>query len=244
MVITSVLNDKVKYLTKLNKKKYRDIEGKFLVEGEHLVREADKCGKLLELIVLDGTDVNIDCNITYVSESVMRKISMLESIPNMIGVCKIDDNNKLIGNRYLLLDGIQDPGNLGTIIRSSVAFGVDTIVLSPDTVDLYNSKVVRATQGLLFHINVIINDLEIVIKELRNNNIRIYGTNVNNGIDAYTIENTSTYALVMGNEGNGVSDKISNMCDSNLYINTSSKVESLNVGVACSILLYELGRSK
>ena len=123
---------------------FSSINKLFLVMGEHLVREAIKVNNLVDIIVLENYEIDFDVNIeiTYVTESIMKKISKMPSIPKVIGVCKIIDNNELTGNRILLLDNIQDPGNLGTIIRSSVAFNIDTIVLSNDTVDLYNDKVI------------------------------------------------------------------------------------------------------
>ena len=145
-------------------------------------------------------------------------------------------------NKVILLEGIKDLGNLGTIIRSSVAFGVDTIILSEDTVDLYNPKVIRATEGMFCHINIISMDLEEAISKIKSMGIKVYGTNVVDGVDVCTITDKKSYALIVGNEGNGVKEKIQEMSDMNLYIPMKDKCESLNVGVACSILLYELGK--
>jgi len=243
MIITSLDNDNVKKWKKLCKKKYRDEFGIYLVEGEHLVEEAYKSGVLDKVIVLDGEDYSYD-NIIYVSYEVMKAISSLDTPNRIMGVCKKKDSSELIGKRYLLLDGVQDPGNLGTIVRSAVAFNIDTIVLSDDTVDLYNPKVLRSTQGMIFHTNIIECDLVSVIDELHGMNITVYGTDVNNGIDARELSDSDkvSFALVMGNEGNGVRKEIKELCDKNLYINMNENVESLNVGVATSILLYELGR--
>ena len=143
-----------------------------------------------------------------------------------------------------MLDEIQDPGNLGTIIRSAVAFNVDTIVLSPNTVDLYNSKVIRATQGMMFHANIVIAELGDVIKELKEKEIPVYGTRVDFGEDIRHLKDKDRkkYCLIMGNEGNGVREEILDMCDEFFYIDMNEKVESLNVGVATSIFLYELNR--
>ncbi len=140
----------------------------------------------------------------------------------------------------LLLDDIQDPGNLGTIIRSSKAFNIDTIIISPNTVDIYNSKVLRSTQGMIFHINIMVRDLESFISELKEDNYKIYGTKVDGGINVKDIDIPCKYALVIGNEGNGMSVNISNLCDENLYIKMNTEVESLNAAVATSILLYEM----
>ena len=241
MIITSLDNKKIKELGKLKQKKYRDLTSTYLVEGEHLIQEAEKANVLEEVLILEGYDINTSKSKTYVTREVMSKLTDLDTPCSMIGVCKKSTNNKIIGNKILLLDDIQDPGNLGTIIRSSVAFNVDTIILSKNTVDLYNSKVIRSTQGMLFHINIISMDLEKAIEEIHKNNIQVYATDVVDGIDVRTLTDKSKYALVMGNEGNGVSNTIKELCDKNLYIKMNDKAESLNVGVATSILLYELG---
>lgn len=243
MIITSLDNDNVKKWKKLCKKKYRDEFGIYLVEGEHLVEEAYKSGVLDKVIVLDGEDYSYD-NIVYVSYEVMKAISSLDTPNKIMGVCKKKENIEIVGRRFLLLDGIQDPGNLGTIVRSAVAFNIDTIILSDDTVDLYNPKVLRSTQGMIFHTNIFSYDIVAFINILKSMGITVYGTDVNNGIDARELSSLdkTSFALVMGNEGNGVRKEVKELCDKNLYINMNENVESLNVGVATSILLYELGR--
>lgn len=243
MIITSLDNKKIKELAKLKQKKHRDLTNRFLVEGEHLIQEAAKSNLLEEIILIEDYDTDISMNKTYVSKEVMKKLTDLDTPCSMIGVCKKNNNDKIIGNKILLLDDIQDPGNLGTIIRSSVAFNVETIVLSKNTVDLYNPKVIRSTQGMLFHINIITMDLIEAIEKIHNKNILVYATDVVDGTDVRTLtkEEKNRYALVMGNEGNGVSDKVKHLCDKNLYIKMNEKTESLNVGIATSILLYELG---
>ena len=241
MVISSVDNDKVKKYSKLSKKKYRDEYNLFLVEGEHLVEEAEKRGIVKDLFLVEDEFVDRD-DTYFVTKEVMKKMSTLESPSNVLAVCEKNNSTEIIGNKILLLDEVQDPGNLGTIIRSSVAFGVSTIILSPDTVDLYNPKVIRASEGMFCHINIITMDLEEAIRIIKDRNITIYGTNVVNGEDVKNINNKDSYALVMGNEGNGVKKHIQEMCDKNLYIPMNEDCESLNVGVACSILLYEMRR--
>jgi TrmH family RNA methyltransferase len=244
MVITSLDNEKVKSLVKLQKKKYRDLTNTYIVEGMHLVLEAFKAGVALELIVLEDEIIPLDLPYTYVSYEVLKKISTMDSPSTIMAVCKKNNNNEIIGNKVLLLDEIQNPGNLGTIIRSAVAFNIDTIILSENTVDLYNPKVLRATQGMYCHINIISLDAINAINTMKENNYVIYGTNVEYGIDVRALKENDKkkFCLIMGNEGNGVRLNIQKMCDRNLYINMNSQVESLNVGVACSILLYELGR--
>ena len=242
MVITSLENNKIKELVKLQNKKYRDLTNTFIVETPHLVQEAYKSNIVKEVFLLEGESINLDVPITYVSQEVMKKITTMDTPSNIIALCEKINSNEIIGNKILLLDNIQDPGNLGTIIRSSVAFNIDTIVLSLDTVDLYNPKVLRSTQGMFSHINIVTMDLKEAISELKKRNIVIYSTNVVAGEDVRDISNKENYALVMGHEGNGVREDIQDLCDKNLYIKMNSNAESLNVAVACSILLYELGR--
>lgn len=240
MVITSLDNKKIKEVVKLRQKKYRNIENKFIIETLNIIKEAYNMGYLLELYVLEGTTLkdNFDVPINYVSKNVFNKISSLEN-SYILGVCK-KKVSVLEGKRYVLLDNVQDPGNLGTIIRSCVGFNVDTLVLGDTCVDLYNDKALRASEGNIFKLNIVRTSLKDVIKILKEKNITIYGTDVNDGENIDKIENNSSFALVMGNEGNGVSNDIKALVDKNLYIKTSKNLESLNVGVATGIILYEL----
>ena len=243
MVITSLDNERIKNYIKLKDKKYRDESGLFIVEGEHLVLEAYRAGILKEIILEEDTVVSIDIPKVYVTKEIIKKISTVLSPQSMYGVCYKVSEQK-IGDKVLILDGIQDPGNLGTIIRSAKAFDVDTIVLSPTTVDLYNPKVVRSTQGMMFHINIINRDLESVIKELKEQEIPIYGTKVEYGEDvrSFPTKDKKAYGLVMGNEGAGVSPEVLELCDKFIYIDMNEKVERLNVSIATSIILHELNR--
>ena len=241
MLYSSIKNDKIKDLKKLNSKKYRDLNGLFLVDGEHLVLEAFKCGYLEELILLENTDFSLDVKTTYVTLDVMKYISELETPNGIMGVCR-KKNDVLVGDRIVILDDVQDPGNLGTIIRSCVAFNVDTLVLY-EGCDLYNSKVIRSTQGMIFKLNiVIVSDLESFLLDLRKNNYRIYSTSVIGGNSLKSIEKCSKFAIIMGNEGNGVRKVFSDLSDDYIYIDMNPSCESLNVGVATSIILYELDK--
>ena len=240
MVITSVNNEYIKKLCKLKEKKYRDIENKFLVEGYHLVMEAYNAKLLDSVVLLEGEKVPIyDIDITYVSNEVMKKLSDVVSGSHIIGIVRKKED-KMVGDRILILDDIQDPGNLGTMIRSAKAFGFDTIILSKNSVDLYNPKVVRSTQGMLFYVNILVRDLGCFINNLKEDNYVIYGSDVRDGINVREEDIPSKLAIVIGNEGNGISDEVSKLCDKNLYIKMSDEVESLNAGVAASILMYEV----
>ena len=240
MIYTSTDNLKIKSIKKLYTKKYREEANLFIVEGEHLVEEANKNNMLEEVLILDGYDYEYQ-NKNYVSLNVMKYISELDCAPSIIGVCK-KLNERELGNRILVLDDIQDPGNLGTIIRSGVAFNVDTIVLSKNCVDMYNSKVIRATQGMIFSINIIERDLDLFIPELKSNGYKLYGTKVDNGKNIKEVEKNVKTCIIMGNEGKGVRKSILDMCDEYIYIGMNASCESLNVAVATSIILYELDK--
>lgn len=238
MVITSVNNSKIKEIKKLKNSKYSKEQKLFLIEGEHLVKEAFKLNLLKLTISLDDVSYNVPNLI--VNKSVLESLSSINSTPNIIGVCKYIDENKPLGGRILILDNIQDPGNLGTIIRSSVAFNFTSVVLSLDTVSKYNNKVIRSTQGMLFNTNVISCDIKSLIKKLKDENYVIYATDVVGGVNVKDIKKPSKFAIVMGNEGSGVSSDIKNLADCNLYIKMNKDCESLNVAVASSILMYEM----
>lgn len=230
MEIKNISKNKLKYLVKLKQNKYRDIEKKFIIEGAHLINEAKEAKVLVDVYSLENLD-----------NKEKKMLTSLKSPTELIGVCDTFDNS-LKGNKYLLLDSIQDPGNLGTIIRSALAFNIDTVVLGDGTCNLYNEKVLRATQGAIFHLNIVNMNLEKCINLLKKQNITIYGTNVNDGIDLKAIPKNGKYALCMGNEGNGLDLNIQKFCDKNIYIKTNNLSESLNVAMATSIILYELDK--
>ena len=236
---SSIQNEKIKSIKKLREKKYRDIEGLFIVEGKNLVMEAYKNNLLKTLIVLDNSSFNLSIETIRVSENVMKYLSELNTPNEIMGICYKKKEENISGN-ILILDNIQDPGNLGTIIRSAVAFSISTIIVSPDTVSIYNSKVLRSTQGLLFDVNIIVRDISSAIDDLKQNGYKIYGTKVDNGKNLKDIDSTNKYAVIMGNEGSGVNKDILDKCDEYIYIPMNEKCESLNVGVATSIIIYEM----
>ena len=241
MLITSLENEKIKEIIKLNQSKYRKKFGKYLVEGEHLVLEALKSGNLETLILEKDTLFPVEREALYVTSDILSKISSLETPPKVMGVCTIPEKEEY-GSRILLLDEIQDPGNLGTLIRSAKAFDIDTIVLGTGCASLYNSKTLRAAQGMHFHLSVVNRDLDSVIPMLKEKGIVVYATNVKYGMDARTLKkkDKENFALILGNEGAGVKDKFFDMADQYIYIDMNKDVESLNVAIAGSILMYEL----
>ena len=235
-MITSASNNTIKALIKLKQKKYRDETGYYLVEGEHLVEEAMKA-KQVECLI-STKDITSDLPIIVVSNEVMSKLSFTKSPQSIMAKCKIKKEKKLIdGKRYLILDDLQDPRNIGTLIRTSLAFSIDQVILSNNCVDLYNDKLLRSMQGANFHISCIYDDLKTVISTLKKNNVKIIGSALENGQDIKQIKISEKMAFIVGNEGNGMNKDILQECDYVGYIPINT-IESLNVAIAGSIMMY------
>lgn len=239
MLITSKDNNRIKEIRKLLTKKYSLEKGLFVIEGENLTEEAIKNHMLKELYVLEGSTCNYDFNYDYVTEEVMKSISDLKSTPRLLGISKIYNTNH-IGNKIVILDNIQDPGNAGTIIRSSVAFGADTVIFSKDSVSPYNEKVLRSTGGMIYNTNIVIGDLKEIINKIKEKHIKVVGTSLKKSKSLEELEKTEEFAIIFGNEGNGVREEILSMCDEIIRIDMNPTCESLNVGVSASIVLYHL----
>lgn len=236
-MIDSVNNEKIKYFKRLRDKKYILDEKKYIVESEHLVEEAYKSGLLLEVIT-SKSDTNYDVKTTLVSEKVLKSISLLPSVPNIMGVVKYKEDNKIIGKKIVLLDNVQDPGNVGTIIRSALAFNVDTVILSNDSVNLFNDKMIRSSEGTIFKINVIKMDLRSAIEKIHSLGIKVYYADMNGTIDLDNAK-INDYALVLGSEGKGISDYIKELSDESINIPMNNLCESLNVSVTGGIIMYK-----
>ncbi len=237
MLITSTSNNKIKHIRKLLDKKNSRKEELFVIEGENLVEEAIKNNLLVELFLLEGTSNKFNYQCDYITLDVMKSISSLPSSSRVIGISKYIKKD-LLGDKVVLLDGIQDPGNAGTIIRNAVAFGVDTVVFSKGCVSPYNSKVLRSTGGMIYNINIIIDDIKSIIKSLKSKKIPVYATSLESSINLESVNKSDSYAVVFGNEGSGVSKEILDICDCLVKIDMNEKCESLNVGVSNGIFLY------
>ena len=235
--INSTTNFRVLQWIKLKDKDNRKEKKMFLVEGYHTVEEAYKTGYLKEVITTDDK-CEFDVPTYKVRDDVMKKISSLATPHKVIGVCEIKEN-KGYGNSILIVDKINHPGNLGTIIRSAVAFNVDTIVIN-ESVDVYNQKVIQATQGMIFHINIIKTRLNDFMVELKDKGYQIIGTDVREGIKLDDFKSKDKHAVLVGNEGDGLGDDLLSKCDVKINIEMNSKCESLNVGVATGIILHHL----
>ncbi|XJZ26427.1 TrmH family RNA methyltransferase [Bacillota bacterium Lsc_1132] len=246
--IQSVKNPQVKQWKKLLTKKERDKTGAFLVEGFHLVEEALKQqDSVLELIVSEKVELppRLDyrsASITLVTEEISNQLSDTEAPQGIYAVCRQFDSESSLqeAGSFLLIDAVQDPGNLGTMIRTADAAGIDAVIVGNGSVDLFNPKVLRSAQGSHFHLPIIRGDLTEWINKLKEKNIPAYGTALENAMVYTETKPGNQFALIVGNEGNGVSKEILTQTDANLYIPIYGKSESLNVAVATGILLYYL----
>lgn len=235
MMITSVTNEFVKEIQKLHQKKYRDETGTFFVEGRHMVMEAIASGFCTEIITTDP-DFNEFSKVTLVSDAVMKKISDVDTPPGIMAICKMRPVN--VGNtKMLLLDGIADPGNMGTLLRTALAFGFTNVIVD-DCVDVTNPKVLRSTQGAIFHLNILNAPLTDFIKE--HPDYSFFGTDLHGGIPLSSLRSIpQKLGLILGNEANGIRPEVLSLTTKNLFIEIS-QIESLNVAVAGGILMHIL----
>lgn len=229
--ITSADNKTYKELLKLKKGDAK--EGIFLVEGVDLVDEAIRANSLISLIVpVDSTYIVEGDILTYrLKESLYRELSSYKSLPVCIGICKKEYSTSL-GERIIYLDNVQDPGNCGTIIRTALSFQYSSVVLSNDTVSLYNSKTIQASKGALFHIPVARMDLN----ELKNRGYNIYLTTLDGEDERNLKELKIPFVLVFGNEGKGIKKEYQNL-GKKIKIEMDG-IDSLNVAVASGIFMY------
>ncbi len=239
--IDSPANARVKKWASLSQKKHRDSLGMFLVEGEHLCQEARQAG-CLELAIMDQEGLFDFGNTVLVNEAIMRKLSSNVSQAHLIGLCRKPEARPRKQERVLLLDDVQDPGNLGTMIRTAVSFGFDGVYCSPGCADVYNEKTIRSTQGALFHIPVLRQDLETIIEDLHAQGVLVVGTCLHGAIGMSQLQEQEKMAFVLGNEGNGVNERILGLCDKRAKIEMQG-FESLNVAVAAGIFMYRFRAS-
>jgi len=246
--IDSIQNTSVKAWKKLHTKKGRDKAKQFIVEGFHLVEEAIKHdAPILHLLICEEIDMPSNFStgsfeITYISKEVSKELSETETTQGIYAIIEFSfvrvDFEK--ASKILLIDEVQDPGNVGTMIRTADAAGYDAVVLGTGTSDLYNSKTIRSTQGSLFHLPIVRGDLGETIVNLKEKGMKVYGTSLQNAKPFNEVSVSSRFAIIVGNEGKGVNSKLLSETDENLYIPIYGKAESLNVGIAAGILMYSL----
>ncbi len=259
MLITSKDNETVKHIKKLKEKKYREEYGEFIVEGIKMIEEAiNENAEIKSIIICDDCKTTgcipnelmyeiakYDC--IYVSEKVFGYIT---DVINPQGIMAIIKKPEIAENainfeedNFLILDSIQDPGNMGTILRTADSLNFKQIIVSKETADIYNPKVVRSTMGAIFRIKVIVSDnLVKTIKELKKHKIKVYATDLRTDKSIYDVDYKKS-AIIIGNEANGVSEEVLNESNLRIKIPMNGKTESLNAAVATSVILYEAYRS-
>ena len=255
-MITSVSNEKIKYIKKIIKSAtFRNEEKKCAVEGIKIISEIDP-KLILELVISESfynvlekdrelfSNINTT-KITIVRDDIFKKISDTKTPQGVIAIKKCSDNsfdNIFKSDQIILaLDTIQDPGNMGTIIRTFNALIKGSIIVSNTSVDIYNPKVIRASAGAVFRDNIYIsNDLKKDLLLLKSNNYKIYSTVVYDSVNVADVKYDKKTCIVIGNEGKGVDSRILDICDKNINIKINENVESLNASVAAAIIMYEI----
>ncbi|MDY4016587.1 MAG: RNA methyltransferase [Bacilli bacterium] len=248
--ITSTSNETIKYFISLNDKKTRMNAKRFIVEGYHLVNEASKTNLLEAIISTDEKELKKINNVKryLVNDAIINKIATTKNPQNILGIVKMLDHSitnlvpiiKENKTKLIMLDDVNDPGNLGTIIRTAAGLGYDGIIMSPNTVDLYNEKVIRSTQGVMFKIPIIKANLQEVIKLLKKEKVFCIGTALTNAKDVKHITKKDKFAICLGNEAKGISKEVLDNMDENVKIAMNNDVESLNVSIAAGIIMYEM----
>lgn len=239
-VISSKDNTRIKNYRKLHTAKGRKKTNQFLIEGVHLVEEAVNYKQPVDTIIIEdgfNHDLNLDKFKTlYVSGDVMKSLSTLDTPPGIAAVVDQQKQGKVDFKRVLLLEDIQDPGNLGTLIRTADAFGFKTVLITPKSADPYNPKVLRSAQGSHFHLDILQREAAEAVESFKG--IKI-GTSLN---DAVYIDDFNKpegdIMLVLGNEGQGLTEETLQLMDINAKINMPGSSESLNVAIAGAIMMH------
>lgn len=246
--IESTSNALVKHWKKLvHTRKERDKSKEFLVEGFHLVEEALKTKEVV-LTIMKREDVEFPAHwdvenivVNEITQAVAKEISETEQSQGVYAHCRQTEYEETAYSnwtKYLFVDAVQDPGNLGTMIRTADAAGIDAVIIGRGAADPYSPKTVRSAQGSNFHIPLIRGDLNEWIQQVKGNNIQVIGTSLEESVDYKEAGNTDRFALILGNEGSGVQPELLKQTDVNVRIPIYGKAESLNVAVAAGILMY------
>ncbi|WP_099974978.1 TrmH family RNA methyltransferase [Lactobacillus terrae] len=247
--IESKKNDEIKNVIKLSATKNIKKTGTYVVEGFHLVREADLNNE--EFVSLYVTTPNVEDRLvkkyheiaTEISTEVATAISETKNNQGIFAVIKINQPEEIssLSGQWVFLDNVQDPGNVGTIVRTADAAGFAGVISSPNSADFFQSKVQRAMQGSQFHLPIYKMNLDEAIDLAKDSGLHVYGSEVNSEAVPYNeIQKNDNFALIMGNEANGMSQDLLDQTDDNVYIPILGKAESLNVAIAAGILMYGL----
>ena len=246
MCAVKLSNNRIKEIIKLHQKKYRDESGLFLAEGEKTLEEILNSDiNIKEIIALEGfNSEKINYPYIFVDENIMKKITTTSTLCNVLVVAEkksIDISQIKTKKKIALFDSISDPGNLGTIIRSAAAFGIEGIILYGNCVDLYSPKVIRSCAGNFLKIPVVfiknIEELNKNFKDYTKISTAIYEKNNISIKEAARIEK---YIVMFGSEASGLQEELVKIADKNIRLQMENNVESLNLSVSASIIFYEL----
>ena len=238
--ITSVNNPLIKELSLLKNKKERINKKQFIVEGYHLVEEAYKNNCLKQIFTVNEEINYSGIEKVKTTEAVIKKLSSTIEPQGIVGIVEMPKFEKKNYTKYLVLDDVADPGNLGTIIRSSLALGIDALIVSPDTVDEYNDKVLRSTQGAIFKLPIYREDLKKAINNLKEQKIPVLVTSLKGATDVASLSRMESFAIVLGNEARGVKEELVSLADKVIKITMHNNVESLNVAMSAGMIAYYL----
>ncbi|MGX7204185.1 TrmH family RNA methyltransferase [Enterococcus pingfangensis] len=248
--IQSSKNTLIKETKKLQQKKYRQQTQNYLLEGFHLIQEAQTAGVVLKEVFVSQRGLNewsawIEENLAeyyLVSDEVLKSLASQPAPQGMIAVAEMPQKEELdFSGAWLLLDNVQDPGNVGTMIRTADAAGFSGVILGQGSADLYNPKTLRSTQGSLYHLKISNQDLTEIIPQFQQAGSPVFGTALDKEAKDYlTATKMENFALVMGNEGQGMSPELLALTDQNLYITIKGQAESLNVAIAAGVLMFHL----
>ncbi|MBL4734651.1 MAG: RNA methyltransferase [Flavobacteriales bacterium] len=239
-----ITKNELKLIRSLKDKKNREKEGLFIVEGEKILNEMLRGGlDVVRIFSLASLDLEIEAPVVEISEKELKQASALISPHDLIALVKIPAkpaNGPDLKGFIVALDDIQDPGNMGTILRSADWFGFNTVLCSLATVDVYNSKVVQASMGSVARVSVVYTDLLNQLRSMKSSH-NIYGGSLR-GSNAYEINWPEDSVLLIGNEAAGLGTKYDSVIDEHVTISTFGRAESLNAAVAFSVLSYEYRR--
>lgn len=248
--ITSVQNNKVKHVAALKDTKARKQSGLFIAEGRKLVGELVRCGILpIRCFVREGSQLPHgigECEVFEVTDAVMKKMSALTTPQDVIAIAKEPQKTEKADQDFIIaLDNIQDPLNMGAILRSAEAFGVKTVVLGRGCADPYSQKTLRGAMGSVFRLDIFMCDLKEYLLQKKSQGFCIIGTGLDKSyVTVDKLSQSSKKVAVIGNEGGGISLEIRDVCDFGMFIPMTGQNESLNAAVAASIIMWENQRQK
>ncbi|MDD3284976.1 MAG: RNA methyltransferase [Patescibacteria group bacterium] len=249
--IESLENSKIKFLKKLNQKKYREQFSKFSVENFIIIIDAQKSGfdfeelfvtesfikknKLKFDLLINNSKNNYE--IFIIDEKINKSFSNLETPSGITAIYKRIESKIDFSKKIVYLNNISNPGNMGTILRSALAFGIKNIILDENCVDLYNFKTINSAKDSIFKLNIEFDENLKLLKKIKKQ-MKIFSTRLEKSSDLKILKKESIFCIVFGNESNGISEKIINLSDDFIKINMTNNIESLNVASSCAIIFH------